>query len=105
MTWHHANPKHPFNHMGASAGKTSDWSLLTFEEALDYVKTIGNYTIFKNQHSRMFVHVTEAGWLMHVLPYISHSNRSYTEAVEFHNRAMDRLQRRQAKERKNASNS
>ena len=98
----HHNPKHPFNHIGGRGGsKLADWSLLTFEEALDYVKSIGNYGIFKHQHGRMFIHCTEAGWLLHLLPYIAHSNRSYLEAVELHNRAMDRLQRKQAKERKN----
>lgn len=95
----HPNPKHPFNHIGKNGTKHADWSLLTFEEALDYVKPIGNYTVFKHQHSRMFIHCTEAGWLLHLLPYIAHSQRSYSEAVELHNRAMDRLQRKQAKEK------
>jgi hypothetical protein len=94
----HPNPDHPFNHIGRNATHKAKWHLLTFEEALDYVKPIGNYTIFKHQHSRMFIHVTEMGWLLHLLPYIAHSKRSYTEAADLHNRAMDRLQRKQRKE-------
>jgi hypothetical protein len=73
----------------------------TYDEVLAIVKTIGNYSIFKNSHARLFQHAADQGWLMYLLPYVSHSQRSYHDAVGIHNRAMDRAQRKEAKQRRN----
>lgn len=96
--WSHDNPRHPFNHLGGqSTRKDCDWSLLTYEDAVRFAKSVSNYTIFKHSHSRMFIAIADRGWLPDLLQYLSHSNRSFHDAVDIHNRAQSRLQRRQEK--------
>jgi hypothetical protein len=95
--------QHPeYNRLAPEKANALNWSRVTFEEALDHVKTISNYTLFRNQHGELYSHVVNQGWLLMLLPYISHSQQSYREAVVAHEAAMDAISRREARERKRA---
>lgn len=94
----HPNPAHPFNQPTfPNKSIHDDWSLLEFEDMLAFFRHRGieSYSVFKRT-KRLFTHCVDKGWILHLLPYLSHNAATYREAHRLHARAMTRIQRKQS---------
>lgn len=74
--------------------KQCDWSLFTFEDAVEYAKSLGKWAEFRYKSPRTFQHIVDQGWVLHVIPYIVHNSNSYATAKRLHEDAMKRAAKR-----------